>query len=204
TRGEVGKIGVGAGVEVEVKEKVYVGVGVRGGRYEAGIKSEDMWEKWEEEEEKERGEYVGEYVGGRIGGRHEVGRIGDKVGIEIVGGVEMMYISGKEVEMKSKERIRYEGERIGKVEIGVRGEYEVKEKMKVYGEIGSEYEMKGEVRARLREEEIPKTEVGGMIGVVEVGMRCEIGKKIGIEGKGKGYVGEREGTEGKLNVRYKI
>jgi hypothetical protein len=201
-RGGVEYVGMGMMGEIEIKEGIYCGMGIRVGRYGSEGISEDMG-IGEREGEEIRYERDGKYVGGSIGGRYRVGEIVKKVEIQIRGEVELSYMSEEGMKISTKDKVEYGGIGRGEVRIGVRGGYKMKKGGNAYIGTGYEYEKMGEVRGKMGSLEMPSSqeEGGRMIG--EIGMEVEIGG-IGIRCGCEGYVGERGGIEGMLNVRYKI
>jgi hypothetical protein len=115
----------------------------------------------------------------------------------------MMSMGGKEVKLTSGNRVDFKGVKIGKVRMEVRGEYEVKEKVKPYVGLGCEYDKMWDVEARSGNLEIPSSHIEGISGIGEMGLEGQI-ERIGIRCGCECYVGERKGIDGMLKVRYAI
>jgi hypothetical protein len=107
------------------------------------------------------------------------------------------------VKLTSGNKVDFKGVKIGKVRMEVRGEYEVKEKVKPYVGLGCEYDKMWDVEARSGNLEIPSSHIEGISGIGEMGVEVEMGR-IGIRCGCECYVGERKGIDGMLKVRYAI
>jgi outer membrane autotransporter protein len=187
--------------EVEIKERIYGQIGMRIGRYENDFESEDMGVGSKEGEEMKY-DIEGMYAGVEVGGKYKVVEE-EKIGIEVKGEIGMMSMGGKEVKLTSGNRVDFKVVKIGKVRIEVRGEYEVKEKVKPYVGLGCEYDKMWEVEASSGNLEIPSSHIEGISGIGEMGVEAEIGK-VGIRCGCECYVGEREGIDGMLKIMYAI
>jgi outer membrane autotransporter protein len=201
SRGKSNYVGIGMKGEVEIKERIYGQVGMRIGKYASDFESEDMGVGSKEGEEMKY-DIEGMYAGVEVGGRCKVVEK-KKIGVEVKGEIGMMSMGGKEVKLTSGNKVDFKGVKIGKVRMEVKGEYEVKEKIKPYVGLGCEYDKMWDVEARSGNLEIPSSHIEGVSGIGEMGVEVEMGR-IGIRCGCECYVGERKGIDGMLKVRYAI
>jgi hypothetical protein len=209
------KVGVS---EVNAKGMMrYVGLGVIGkkeigrvniegvfrvGQKKSDSESGDMGIR-EEKGEKESYDSKGMYIGGEIGGVYGV-RIGEEIGLDIIGRVNVMGVGGEKVKMKSGEEVEYEGIKSGKIKMGCVGRYKDEIGMiKPYIGLWYEEEMLGEVKGKVEGKELPRSNMKGGSMIGEVGGRIEKGG-VRIEIGVKGYAGNRQGVEGMFRAGYAI
>jgi uncharacterized protein involved in copper resistance len=106
-------------------------------------------------------------------------KVSEKIKVEGYGRYTCTWQEGKEVMLgRRNEKIRFEGAMSNRIRIGVKGEYEVREKVKPYIGIGGEEELGGAIKAKAAGMEIEEVRLEGMRGIGELGVDMEISERL--------------------------
>jgi hypothetical protein len=210
-RGDNGYIGVGVLGRVEIGERLeerrgdglYVEGSMRVGSSKVDYKTCDI----EVTGAVERGEVKYNYNTGYVGVHICCGygyKVSEKTKIEGSGRCKYTLQRGKEIELATKERVKFEEATSNRINIGVKGEYEVKGGIKTYIVLRGEQELNGEVKGKAEGKAIEGVKLEGLTGGGEVGMSMNISEKLMMEIIGECFVGKREGLSGMVKVKYAI
>jgi hypothetical protein len=203
--------GIFEGSEVKGKGKTkYVGIGLMGrlekgsmyvdlmgrlGKHSNDFDSEGMGYGGQDVNYKKENMYAGGLVG--VGYKRKITK---KVGIDVNGALNVIREPGKEVTLDTEDVIKFEGITMCKTKVGIKGEYEAKERIKPYIGLGYE-EMMGKAQGKLKELALPNRELKGGSFVGGIGINAELWK-INIGCGLECYTGIREGIDGMLKVKY--
>jgi hypothetical protein len=201
--GVLGKIEYGERLEGKRGEGLYVEGSVRVGVSKVDYKTSDIEVEGELERKEVKYDYNTQYVGVTVGCGYGY-KVSEAIKVEGYGKYKGTWQGGKEIELRSKERITFDGAMSNRIRIGAKVEYEGKSGVKPYIGLGGEEEIGGEIRAKAEGKAIEGVKLEGLTGIGEVGVSVDISEKVKMEVRGECCVGKREGLLGMVKVKYAI
>ncbi|MCA6071667.1 MAG: hypothetical protein LE168_04800 [Endomicrobium sp.] len=147
-------------------------------------------------------DYNGVCLGAHIGSGY-IYEINNKLGLDVSGKYFFTHQGSKDVELPTKEIIKFANTSSRKIRLGAKLTYKATKVFKPYVEGAFEYELAGKVDATIKgfDVDAPTLKGGGAIG--EFGVTSNVGKFV-IDVGAIGYAGARTGIDGMLKVKYAI
>jgi outer membrane autotransporter protein len=148
-------------------------------------------------------DYSSIYFGLNIGAGYKY-KISESLSVKGYGKYIFTNVGGGEADLASGEKYEFDAVMSNRIKAGIKGGYEISEKVKPYIGIAYDYEISGEINAKIGGVKIAAPTLNGGTIQGEAGVSVKAAENLNIDISAQIYTGAREGFAGLLKLKYEI